>query len=105
MPKLVWAKEGTLAIEYKGTKKEFCSTNNVEHEFWLCHDDIKQYVSDNKKKYVLDLPVLPNIWPMKIRTKRGGVGTIAEGGLSPQHMLLTIVTHRKPSVTFLCATK
>lgn len=26
---------------YKCLKKKFRSTNNVEYEFWTCHDDIK----------------------------------------------------------------
>jgi len=33
-------KHGTLAPTYKGLKKEYRSTNNVEYEFWFCPDDI-----------------------------------------------------------------
>ena len=39
---------------YKGLKKEFHSTNNVEYEFRFCPNNIKCCVSGNKKKYVLD---------------------------------------------------
>ena len=60
-------KHGTLAPMYKGLKK-YRSTNNVEYEFWFCHDDIKRCVSGNKKKYVLDWLVVPNIWHVKIVT-------------------------------------
>ena len=61
-------KHSTPAPTYKGLKKEYCSTNNVEYKFWFCPDDIKRYVSGNKKKYALDWHVVPNIWPMKIGT-------------------------------------
>ena len=36
-----------LAPTSKGLK-EFLSTNNVEHKFWFCPDDIKRCVSGNK---------------------------------------------------------
>ena len=86
-------KHGTLAPTYKGLKKEFHSTNNVEYEFWFCHDDIKRCVSGTKKKYVLDWPTVPNTWGGKDgyqSIKRGGVGTggrqistTTEGGIVP----------------------
>ena len=38
----------------QGFKEEYRSTNDVEHEFWVCLDDIKHCMSGNKKKYVLD---------------------------------------------------
>jgi hypothetical protein len=60
------SKYDTPARTYKGLKKEFCSTNNVEYEFWFCPDNIKHCVSGTKKKYVLDWPTVPNTWPMKL---------------------------------------
>jgi hypothetical protein len=39
---------------YKDMKEEYCFTNNVEHEFWVCLDNIKHCMNGNKKKYVLD---------------------------------------------------
>ena len=48
------SKHSTSVSTYKGLKKEYRSTNNVEHEFWFCPNDIKYCVSGNKKKYVLD---------------------------------------------------
>ena len=61
-------KHGTPAPTYKGLKKEFRSSNNVEYGFWFCPDDIKQCVSGSKKKYVSDWPIVPNMWPVKIGT-------------------------------------
>jgi len=52
-------KHGTPAPTYKGLKKEYRSTNNVEYEFWFCPDDIKRCISGSKKKYVLDWPIVP----------------------------------------------
>jgi hypothetical protein len=66
LAKVEAGKHGTPTPTYKGLKKEYCSTNNVEYAFWFCPDDIKRCVNGNKKKYVLDWPVVPNIWPMKI---------------------------------------
>jgi hypothetical protein len=40
------------------------------YEFWFCPDDIKHCVSASKKKYVLDWPIVPKMWPVKI----GGFG-------------------------------
>ena len=45
---------GTPTPTYKGFKREFTPTNNVEYEFWFCPYDIKHCVSGNKKKYVVD---------------------------------------------------
>ena len=61
-------KHDTPAPTYKGFKKEFCSTINVEYEFWFCHDDTKRCISGTKKKYVLDWPTVPNTWPIKMGT-------------------------------------
>ena len=58
----------TLAPTYKGLMKEFRSPNNVECEFWFCPDDVKRCVSGSLKKYVLDWPIVPNMWPVKIGT-------------------------------------
>lgn len=47
-------KHGTSRPTYKVMKKKFHFTNNVEHEFWSCHDNIKRCVSGNKSEYVMD---------------------------------------------------
>ena len=43
-----------------------CSTNNVEYEFWSYLDDIRCCVKSSKKKYVVNWPIVPNTWWMKI---------------------------------------
>ena len=75
-------KHGTHAPTYKGLRKEFCSPNNVEYEFWFCPDDIKCCMSRSKKKYVLDWPIVPNRWPVKIGTdlSREEVLALEDGG-------------------------
>ena len=82
--KVITNKCGPHALGYKGIKKESCSTNNVEYEFWFCDDYIKHRVSDNKNKYVLDWLVVPNMWPVKIctnlsREEIGHLGAPIEG--------------------------
>ena len=95
-------KHGTPAPTYKGLRKEFRSPNNVEYEFWFCPDDIKRCVSGSKKKYVLDWPVVPNTWPVKIGTNlsKEEVLALEDAGfqlqqreaLSPRRRLSTIAT-------------
>ena len=62
------SKHNTPTPTYKGLKKELCSTNNVEYEFWFCPDDIKRCISGTKMKYVLDWPTVSNTWPVKMGT-------------------------------------
>ena len=84
-------KHGTPAPTYKGLKNEFRSTNNVAYEFWFCPHDIKRCVSDTKKKYVLDWPIEPNTWPVKMGTNLSRDEVLAledagfqlEGGIVP----------------------
>ena len=59
------AKHDIPTPTYKEFRKEFRFSNNVEYDFWFCPNDIKCCVSDNKKKYVLDWPIIPNTWPVK----------------------------------------
>lgn len=61
-------KHGTSAPMYKETKKKFLSTNNVQQVFWFFLDNIKCCVNGNKKKYVMDWPILLSLWLVKIRT-------------------------------------
>jgi hypothetical protein len=98
--KIEIGKHDTPTPTYKGLKKEYGFTNNVEYKFWFCPDDIKRCVSWNKKKYVLNWPVVSNIWPVKIGTNlsRQEVLTLVDVGfqlqqrevLSPSCRLSTI---------------
>ena len=93
---------GTPAPTYKGLMKEFFSITNVEYAFWFCPDDIKRCVSGNMKKYVLDWPIVPNTWPVKISTNLSKEEVVAfedvgfqlqqREALSPRCRLSTIAT-------------
>jgi hypothetical protein len=80
-------KHDTLSPTYKGLRNEFRFPNNVEYEFWFCPDDIKRCVSGSKKKYVLDWPIVPNTWPVKIGTNlsRKEVLALEDVGFQLQH--------------------
>ena len=53
----------TLQLQLEeGLKKEFHSTNNVEHNFWLRPYNIKRCASESIKKYALDQSTIPNNW-------------------------------------------
>lgn len=58
-------KHGTPAPTYKGLKKENYSTNNMKYN-WFCSNEIKCCVYGNKKGYILDWHVVPNIWHVKM---------------------------------------
>jgi hypothetical protein len=100
--KIGTGKYDTPAPTYKGLMKEFCSPNNVEYEFWFCPNDIKCCVNGIKNKYVLDWPIIPNTWPVKIGTNlsREEVLALEDVGfqlqqreaLSPRRRLSTIAT-------------
>ena len=76
------SKHDKIAPTYKRLKKEFYFPNNVEYEFGfdlttsnMCEWKVvyqnpksKTQNPNSKKKYVLDLPIVPNTWPMKICT-------------------------------------
>jgi hypothetical protein len=66
--KVKTSKYSTLAPMYKGLKKDYRSTNNVEYKFWFCPNDIKRCVNGNKMEYVLDWLVVSNTWLVKIDT-------------------------------------
>ena len=61
-------KHATPIPTYKGMKKEFRSTNNVEYWIWFFPCSIKRCVIGSKKKYVLGWPIVPNMQLMKIST-------------------------------------
>ena len=81
----------------------------MEYEFWFCHDDIKRCVTGNKK-YVLDWPVVPNIWLVKIGTNLSRHEVLAledvkfqlqqREALSPHHRLSTIAILPIPQTDF-----
>jgi hypothetical protein len=75
----------TLAPMYKGLKKELC----LECKFWFCVGDIIHYVGGNNKAYVLDWPIVPSTWLVKIGTNLSREEVLA---LSPHRRLSTIVT-------------
>ena len=66
--KLRIGKHDIPTLTHKRIKKKFRSVNNVEYEFWFCRDDIKCCISATKKKYMLNQPIVPNTWLMKIWT-------------------------------------
>lgn len=64
MPK--WVLANMTPLLQCTMKKTFPSTNNMEHGFWFCHDDIKGCVSGNQNDYVMDWPIVPKTWLLKI---------------------------------------
>jgi hypothetical protein len=98
--KIGTGKYDTPAPTYKGLMKEFCSPNNVEYEFWFCPNDIKCCVNGIKNKYVLDWPIIPNTWPVKIGTNlsREEVLALEDVGFQLQQREFRKTMHHNPTV-------
>ena len=75
----------------------------MEYEFWFCLDDIKRCVSSSKKKYVLDLPILPNTWPVKIGTNllREEILALEDAGFQLQQREALSPCHRLSTIAFI----
>lgn len=80
-------KHGTLAPTYKGMKKGYYSTNNVECKFWPCLDDIKHYVKWQQEEVCVDWPMIPSTWLLKIAINltREEVLVVDDGALQLYH--------------------
>ena len=70
MLKLGTGKHDTVTPTYKGMKKKYYSTNNVEYKFWFCPNGIKYCVIISKNKHVLDYPNYQFRWVPISQSKR-----------------------------------
>lgn len=96
-------KHGTPITTYKGLKKEFCPTNNMEYKFWFCLNKLKYCVSGNKKKDVLYWPILPNTWLVKMGTRLALEEALAleDAGFQLQQGKVFSPHHRMSSIATL----
>ena len=62
--KIAKGKKGTPAPTYRGRKEEYGSKREVVVDFWFCWDDIERCVKGRKRKWVLDWPEVPEVWPI-----------------------------------------
>ena len=62
--KIAKGKKGTAAPTYHGRKEEYGSKREVVVDFWFCSDDIDRYVKGTKRRWVLDWPDVPEVWPV-----------------------------------------
>ena len=56
--------KGTLAPTYCGRKEEYGTKRPMVVDFWFCWHDIERCVKGLKRKWVIDRPELPEIWPI-----------------------------------------
>jgi hypothetical protein len=57
-------KNGTPAPTYRGRKIEYGSKREVVVDFWFCWDDIERCVKGTKRKWIIDWPEVPDVWPV-----------------------------------------
>ena len=66
--KIAKGKKGTLAPTYRGRKEEYRSKQEVLADFWFFPDDIARCVKGTKRRWVLDWPEVPEVWPVLFGT-------------------------------------
>ena len=64
MLKIAKGKKGTAAPTYRGRKQEYGTKREVIVDFWFCSDDIHRCVKGSKRKWVIDWPLVPDVWPV-----------------------------------------
>ena len=69
MSKIAKRKKGTPAPTYRGRKEEYGSKREVLANFWFCPDDIARCLKGTKRRWVLDWPEVPEVWPLLSGTK------------------------------------
>ena len=62
--KIAKGKKGTPAPTYRSRKEEYGSKREVLVDFWFCLDDIVRCVKGTKRRWVLDWPEVPEVWPV-----------------------------------------
>ena len=62
--KIAKGKKGTRAPTYYGWKEEYGSKREVVADFWFCPNDIDRCVKGTKRRWVLDWPEVPEVWPI-----------------------------------------
>lgn len=53
---------------YTGLMVNYRKNRHDRTEFYFCNDDIEHYVKGTQRKWVLSMPPMPTIWPVKIGT-------------------------------------
>ena len=61
--------KSTAAPTYTGPMKNYQKDRIETHQFFFCNDDIDRCVKGSKRKWVLSVPKVPEVWPVKIGTK------------------------------------
>jgi len=59
----------TTATMYIGMMVNYKKNKIDRMQFFFCNDDIECCVKGTKRKWVLSIPPVPNIWPVKMDTK------------------------------------
>ena len=62
--KIAKGQKGTPAPTYCGRKIDYGTKREVVADFWFCPDDIERCVKGNKRKWVIEWPEVPEVWPI-----------------------------------------
>jgi hypothetical protein len=62
--KIARGQNGTPAPIYRGRKEDYGNKREVVADFWFCGDDIECCVKGSKRKWVIDWPEVPDVWPI-----------------------------------------
>lgn len=96
-------KYGTPSPTYKRLENAYRSSNNVEYQFWFCHDHNKHCVNGNKKKYGLNqhVKIGTNLVRQKVSVLKDlGFQLQQKRVFSPHHRFSTIAMLPIPQTNF-----
>ena len=63
----------TATPMYTGMMVNYRKNRNEHMQFFFCNDDIERCVKGTRRKWVLSVPAVSTIWPMKVGTKLSGL--------------------------------
>ena len=60
--------KSTAAPTYSGLMKNYRKNRTDPMDFFFCNDDIERCVKGTRRKWVLSVPSVPEVWPVKLGT-------------------------------------
>ena len=91
MPKSRLANMTHLLQHTKGSRRNFTLPTMWS---WFCLDDIKRCVNGSMNNYLLDWPIVPNTWPVKIGTNLSKEDVLTFEGAGFQLQQREALSHR-----------
>ena len=69
--------KSTAAPTYVGMMENYKKSRLERHQFYFCNDDLQRCVKGTRRKWVVSVPPIPDVWPVKIGTRLSKTEIIA----------------------------